>query len=171
MDSGEIAYANLNQDLMTFKSSFDFGPLTFTKRNDIVLQKPLVTGPFVISIREDGVNACVLTTEGKIEVWQPEQFSLRLAEKDLQLAELPIEPIDIQYSKNSQSIILIFKEDKKSNVLFIDEINKNRIANLMVNDPIQADQTANYWLFLTNNGKLHRFDKSRDTSNPAFLLR
>jgi len=171
MEYGDIAYANLNQQSMIFQSSFEIGPFSMTKRNDIVLQKSLTTGPYAITIRDDGVNACVLNNFGNLELWQPEQFITNFANISIGIENLPIKPIDIQYSKNNQSIIMLYQSKNKNKITIIDELKKQVFAKIEISDPIFICQTKKLLFILDNNGKTHGFDKYKNDDKAKMLLR
>jgi len=171
MEYGDIAYANLNQQSMIFQSSFEIGPFSMTKRNDIVLQKSLTTGPYAITIRSDGINACVFNNSGYLELWQPEQFIINFAKINIGIKNLPIKPIDIQYSKNNQSIIMLYESENINKITIIDELKKQIFAKIEINDPIFICQTNKLLLIVDNNGKTHVFDKYKNDERNKMLLR
>ena len=171
MESGDVAYANLNQNSMIFQSSFEIGPFSMTKRNDITLKKSLMSGPFVMRIRKDGVNACILSSDGELQIWQPEEFVYKLLSKNIGINDVPIEPIDIQYSYNSQSIVALFKTNNLNKIVLIDELTKKVFANIDVDEPIFVYQNKEYYLILSKNGKVHIFDKYKNANNIRILLR
>lgn len=156
---------------MIFQSSFEIGPFSMTKRNDITLQKSLMSGPFVMRIRKDGVNACILSSDGELQIWQPEEFVYKLLSKNIGINDVPIEPIDIQYSYNSQSIVALFKTNNLNKIVLIDELTKKVFANIDVDEPIFVYQNKEYYLILSKNGKVHIFDKYKNANNIRILLR
>jgi hypothetical protein len=171
MEYGDIAYANLNQQSMIFQNPFDIDPFSMTKRNDIVLQKSLTTGPYAITIRNDGINACLLNNSGYLEIWQPEQFITKFTNIIIETGGSQIKPIDIQYSKNNQSIIMLYESKNKNKITIIDELKKQAFAKIEISDPFFICQTKKLLLILDNNGKTHGFDKYKNDDKTKILLR